>query len=99
MFRRILSCAVFAASLAAAAPALADDPVGPSPDDPSYTTWANERGPARVFARSAPSPDDPSAYASSTERAVKTLEAPCTCVASCASKPHDHGPGAPAEGS
>ncbi|HEY6006068.1 MAG TPA: hypothetical protein VIV57_24520 [Anaeromyxobacter sp.] len=99
MFRRILSCAVFAASLAAAAPALADDPVGPSPDDPSYTTWVNERGPARVFARSAPSADDPSARAWSIEPAAKAKEAECPCVASCASKAHGHEPGAPAKGS
>jgi hypothetical protein len=99
MFRRILFCAVFAASLAAAAPVLADDPVGPSPDDPSWATWVNERGPARAFARSAPSADDPSARAWSIEPTTKAKEAGCPCVASCASKAHGHEPGAPAKGS
>jgi hypothetical protein len=99
MFRRIVICAASAASLAAAVPVLADDPVGPSPDDPSYTTWVNERGPARAFERSAPSADDPSARAWSIEPAVKAKEAGCPCPTTCASKAHGHESGAPAKGS
>jgi hypothetical protein len=101
MFRRILSCAVFAASLTAAAPAFAvsDDPVGPSPDDPSWATWVNERAPARASERSARSADDSSAGAASTDRSTGAKEAGCPCLASCAMKGPGHASGAPGKGS
>jgi hypothetical protein len=61
MFNRNLFSAALAASLAAAAPALAYDPTGPSADDPSAATWVAPARPRLSCDRSAPPADDPSA--------------------------------------
>jgi len=65
MFIRILSFVVAAASVAAAAPTRADDPSGPSPDDPGAASWvARAARPAFTSGRSARSPDDAAAHES-----------------------------------